>query len=241
MKDPHAQKILKSLTVLINRHETIFPPDRNEIMPTPFGNMLKAAEFYSSDRYHLDSVIFWPSLIHAIEPSYNVRIQETRNQLSFVINTSLLSIVFGLFCWIAVLYQAGLCILLENEVASPLYFIEINLAPHVYVERMVIYFLVGTASFVTAVILYRASLVSVGEFGGMIRSSYDLFRFDLLRALHLPLPDNSQQERILWLRIGDLVKKGYYWDKKERQPFTYEHPNPPQENSPQSSVQEKKS
>jgi len=223
MDDPSALRINAILNTLIVQHEMMFPFVRREIMPTSFGNLLKAAECYSAERYHIDSVVFWPSLVHVIAPSYNLCIQETRNQLSFVVNCSFLSILFGALCWGASLYQAVLRIFLEEKIQSPLYFIQVNLPARVYEERVVIYFIIGVVAFLIAFSFYRASLISVSEFCGMIRSSYDLFRFDLLKALHIELPKDSRSERTLWYRIGDLVKKGYSWEKMEPLPFTYYH------------------
>jgi hypothetical protein len=230
MNDSHAEKISNTLSMLIQQHEGIFPSDRSQVMPTSFGNILKAAEFYSAERYQLDSVTFWPRLVHVIASSYHSRISETRNQLSFMVNCSVLSLLFGMVSWLAALYQVALRILLERNILTPLYFIQINLAPRIYEERAIIYLMIGTVSLIFVFLFYRASLVSVSEFGGMIRSSYDLFRFDLLKALHFKLPEDSRSERELWEEIGQVVMKGYSWDREEPS-FIYLH-DPHSEDSP---------
>jgi hypothetical protein len=58
------------------------------------------------------------------------------------------------------------------------------------------------------VIFYKASLFSVGEFGSMIRSAYDLFRFDLLKQLHFSLPEDIDFEEDQWQDITEFMNKG---------------------------------
>jgi hypothetical protein len=48
------------------------------------------------------------------------------------------------------------------------------------------------------VVLYRLALETYGTFVDLLRASVDLYRFDLLEALHLALPDNAHHERALW-------------------------------------------
>lgn len=223
MSDDRAQRLLRSLSSLIIQHEITFPRYRKDIMPTRLGNILKAAEMYSLDRFKIDSVTFWPDLVHVIEPGYSLRIAETRNQLAFVINTCLLAIAFGLLSWAAAGYQWVLRILLENNILDPLYFIHVDLPAYVYEQRVIIYAVVGLAALLIAGAFYRASLVSVAEFGNMIRSAYNLFRLDLLKALRYPLPRDSDSERDLWTAISHMVMEGYSWDTIESEALIYDH------------------
>lgn len=239
MEHPRAKRLLQHLSTLQVQHSQAFPGLKSEIMPTPFGNFLKASEYYPMDRYHIDSVPLWPRLMHAIDPIYNLKIQETRNQLSFVVNCSFLALSFGVLSFVAAGYQWLLGELYKQGQAELTYFIPINLTQKVYDQRTLIYLFLGGLAVFLSIVFYRASLVSVAEFGDMIRSAYDLFRFDLLQKLHLDLPANSKMERNQWSTICDVITKGFVWEEAET--LTYKHPpesphNPSPEASPESAV-----
>jgi hypothetical protein len=69
-----------------------YPQDENDILPTRFGNTLKAAENYPGERYGLDGVNFFPRLVQVIPQEYKSSIDATRNELSFLVNMSILSV-----------------------------------------------------------------------------------------------------------------------------------------------------
>jgi hypothetical protein len=47
-----------------------------------------------------------------------------------------------------------------------------------------------------AALSYRGSVAAAGAYGALINAAVDLHRFDLLRALHLPLPVNPPAELV---------------------------------------------
>ena len=88
-------------------YDLSYPPPHAGIMPTKFGNILKASEAYAGTRYGIDSVQFWPRLWHVIPTSYQQTIENARNELSFLVNMSALSVVFFLFCIVAILINTS--------------------------------------------------------------------------------------------------------------------------------------
>ena len=55
---------------------------------------------------------------------------------------------------------------------------------------------------------YKASIISLGSFTLTIRSSFDLFRLDLLRKLEVQRPKNSDEEFDTWKNINELIVLG---------------------------------
>ncbi len=49
---------------------------------------------------------------------------------------------------------------------------------------------------------YRGAVAQARGYGQQIRTAIDLYRFELLKALHLPLPAAPQEERALWSRLA---------------------------------------
>ena len=126
-----------------------------------------------------------------IPKDYKQAINETRNEVSFLVNCSLLSGAFFLICGVVLLYK--------------LFFGNIDFANINYLV------IDAVISLVLAWFFYRASLISVGGFGYMIRSAYDLFRFDLLKQLRLDMPDNYEEEFYAWKNIGGFIVMGQHF------------------------------
>ena len=182
---------------LAAEYELRYPPTEALIMPTRLGNILKAAEAYPQSRYHADSVALFPRMAAAIDREYMGHIDTANDQCSFLLNSCLLSGIF-----------AGL-----SFVAS--FYIWLFPSPD---HSSLAYLAIGFATLAIAWFFYNASLMNVSKYGNLIRSSYDLFRFNLLEKLHLPLPTNSEEEKMLWGDVTNFVTIGELYGEI---PFDY--------------------
>ena len=54
---------------------------------------------------------------------------------------------------------------------------------------------VPAGTFALAWLSYSAAIAAAAEYGEALETAFDLHRFDLLRALHLPLPNDSRRSR----------------------------------------------
>ena len=70
---------------------------------------------------------------------------------------------------------------------------------------------------VLAWLAYRAAVGAAIAYGEGLETAFDLHRFDLLRALHLPLPAGSDEERALNAQVTAFLLQG------QQVPFAYEH------------------
>jgi len=182
---------------LAAEYELRYPPTEALIMPTRLGNILKAAEAYPQSRYHADSVALFPRMAAAIDREYMGHIDTANDQCSFLLNSCLLSGIF-----------AGL-----SFVAS--FYIWLFPSPD---HSSLAYLAIGFATLAIAWFFYNASLMNVSKYGNLIRSSYDLFRFNLLEKLHLPLPTNSEEEKMRWRDVTNFVTIGELYGEI---PFDY--------------------
>lgn len=178
---------------LVVTYDQNYPPPNTEIMPTRFGNILKASEAYSGTRYGIDGVEFWPRLWQVIPPSYRQTIDDARNELSFLVNMSALSVIFYLLCLGAIVISAPAPGIRDVDA---------------FLANSIRYMVAGTVAFVSNWFFRKAALFSVGDFGMMIRSAYDLFRLDLLEQFHLEHPKNSVEEYKTWKNLGELIVLG---------------------------------
>jgi hypothetical protein len=189
-----------------------YPPFESMILPTRLGNILRAAEVYPLTRWGIDPVPMWPRIIYAASTaekgeSYLAKVDYSNDQCSFLLNFSLLSVVFSAIALVASLYQYFLLFLQNLGREEFLYFIPIDAEPKVYIQRAIIYLILILLSLAMAWYFYNASLWNVSQYGNLIRSTFDLFRFDLLESLHLPLPtDNREDKEAVGEDVEDLVE-----------------------------------
>lgn len=207
--DRKVEKLIAQRDTFTTEYDLRYPPNERLILPTRLGNILRAAEAYPLSRYNIDSVPLWPRMVQVIDESYMRKVDASNDQCSFLLNSSLLSGIFAMFSFSASLYQGIIYYLKTNFVVDQLlYFVPTQLENPIYLQRAYIYLVIGFLVLVIAWFFYNASLYNVSQYGNMIRSSYDLFRFKLLEQLHLPLPKNIRQERIDWRKVSELISVG---------------------------------
>lgn len=201
-KSPEIKRLERNLRQeyysVTSEYDRSYPSNPEEILPTQFGNILKASEQYSGTRYGLDGVEFWPRLIQVIPKEYQQTIDNSRNELSFLVNMSMLSILFYLACFIAVFYSLYV---------FPVDFS--NTDSFFAIAGVTVRYLAAAGlAFICSVFFYKASIYSVSSFGLMIRSAYDLFRIDLLRQYKLKIPANLKEEFYTWKDLNEFVVMG---------------------------------
>jgi hypothetical protein len=96
------------------------------------------------------------------------------------------------------------------------------------------FFLAGIASFVlmlqhgwwllvpivwllSAWLSYQTAIRAAAAYGEVLKLAFDIHRFDLLRALHIPLPADARQELLLNRRLSKS------WQYPQSMDFYYEH------------------
>lgn len=219
-----------------------YPSRVNAILPTRFGNILKSAELYANENYAIDSVTMWPRLIHVIAPQYYRKLDDSNNGLAFTINCMVLAFTLSVLClsaWGYRAYQDNSATSLataqalqvvgssadsgqaaaaigpgarEEETRTPLP------NPLLYLGGAV--FFAGVGWF-----FYNASLPAARQYGNLFRSAFDLFRFNLLAQLHLPLPENETEEYEIWNLLSGFMALGELDAPRDNRQFSYVHPD----------------
>lgn len=193
-----SRKLRQQYYSITSEYDHSYPPNVGEVLPTRFGNILKASELYPGMRYGLDGVEFWPRLIHVIPMEYQQKIDNSRNELSFLVNMSILSIAFYLLCIVAMFYSLG--------DVSP--FLPRSSSVIDVLGESLRYVVAGLIALGCNMFFNRAAIFSVSSFGLMIRSAYDLFRLDLLEKFKLKAPANSNDEFYAWKNLNEFIVLG---------------------------------
>lgn len=155
-----------------------YPPMGRPVLPTALGNALRATESRAGERYGLDTVTAWPRLYPQLDDGLRATIDAQRDQLDTAAR----------FC---------AAFALSTVVAVAM------LAPHGG-------WWLGVA-LVTALLAwgsYRAAIAAARSYGEVIFAAFDLHRFDLLAALHLPLPVNSAAEQAANRKLSRFLLQG---------------------------------
>lgn len=176
-------RLAASLDADPRRYEEIYltyplPTQREEVMPTRLGNILKNSELYPRDRYDIDAVLIWPRLYNLFPESFKQSVIELRGNLDFMLVISALAASFA--------FLAGGYLLASK--ASPLVFLACFVGG-LFVARL----------------SYNAALGSALLYAQQIKAAFDLHRNELLKQMRVPLPATLSAERTTWAELCQLL------------------------------------
>ena len=145
------------------------------VEPTAAGNMVRAVSSYAERRYGFSMDLLWTRLQQAMQgqPFYNT-ILDAKAELDSLI---------ALFCLTGVTW-VGWWIALAVTASSP-----------------TIFLVVAVVGPFTSWGLHKLILASYQSFNDLLRASVDLFRFKVLEALHIELPDGPTSEKAIWAAV----------------------------------------
>jgi hypothetical protein len=164
-----------------------------EIAPTRLGNYAAVLRSYCETRYNLEFDFFWPRLqiIFQNDEKLSIALVNSKIQLDFTI----------LLFWLTALYTASwLTILWRFGDSLRTLLVVAGLGP------------LATAAWLGVV------KASYSAFAELVSSAIDLKRFELLKALHRPLPATTAAEKLAWEQAGRLLKLGLAVDSPFQHP-----------------------
>lgn len=170
-----------------------YPDKRGLILPTRLGNAIRSFEYYSDREYGIDSVEIWPRLVSVIPTDYAVSIDDTKTTFDFMMNCSLLSAVLATAVFIVgVVYPSSLI-----SAGGFYWFIKIG------------------ALLCLSYFFYRLSINRAQAWGLLIKSAFDLYRWDLLKKLGYQQQFVTREaEREHWREVSRQAIYGDRYDKK---------------------------
>lgn len=199
--------------------EIDFPMGGN-FLPTRLGNILRAAERYPFDRYQIESLNLFPRLVQVFPKDFQNNLEESNNKFIFLLNSSFLSYGIGLVAILVSFLRLPCYLFNPNLLAHGLlsgygnFFCTRNDVPINFFQQGFTYltewkyFWIGVAFILLGRILYEITLTITREFSKIIRSGFDLYRYDLMRALSIPIPKEFENEKISWLKVSNFIIAG---------------------------------
>jgi hypothetical protein len=193
------------------QYQRNYPSELDKVLPTSFGNIMRAAEYYPAERYGIDKTVIWPRLLEVIPESYHNKIEQSDNSLTFIINCAILSIAMAILCIKASIYQVIFLYLAKNGQSNLVYFIPVQAgtkAERIYIERTGLYLVGSMIAIGIAAILCYISVQVAKSYGNMVCSAFDMFRFELLGRFKQEIPTDSDTEYDLWKKISEFISIG---------------------------------
>ncbi|HET7436908.1 MAG TPA: hypothetical protein VFN10_19525 [Thermoanaerobaculia bacterium] len=165
------------------------------VEPTAPGNMMRAVSSYAQRRYGFNMDLLWTRLQHAMQgqPFYQT-VLGAKAELDSLIALFWLTGVTWVAWWFVLAF---------------------------IVRSSATFLLVALAGPLVSWALYRLVVASYRSFTDLLRASVDLYRFEVLKGLHLPLPEGPSSERRTWETVALHNAYG------EELTLPYEHKAPP--------------
>jgi hypothetical protein len=166
------QKRNRLMRIMVER----FPDDERWLLPTPFGNIIRAFEVYSRVMYGLDAVPGWNRLLMVIPEENRGLVDDAKAQVDFWVNLWLLSIV-------ALIEYLGF-VACTTQVKA---------------------YWFPVLAFCAALIGFSRASSSAIEWGSLVKSSFDVFLPELRKKLGFTEPSNEDAEKSQWCEFSQAI------------------------------------
>lgn len=150
------------------RLDRYFPDDPSRLLPTRFGNVLRAWEDYSYNRWGLDAIPFWARVEPLLSDQERQLHEAARTDVAFFVNSSLAAVVVGI-----VLVADALANTPVSWAWAWLYLVP----------------------FLIAYLVYRFAIDAGQRWGVEIKASLDLHRLEVYDLLGVRRPTSFTDER----------------------------------------------
>jgi hypothetical protein len=186
---------LRDLGTVLNR---FYPSTEQDVLPTRFGNAIRAFEVYPREAYGVDGVAVWLRLISLIPKDFTAMIDDARSRVDFFMNVCLPAFCIAVAAVLSALLQVyghGL----PHPKAWPSgdsiwAFVTISPLGHSS--------LVAILGGLIALLSYRAAAGSVLGWGDLVRSAFDCYLPALSDQLGYAYPSTEEARRRFWIELN---------------------------------------
>jgi hypothetical protein len=100
---------IKRYAILRQKLAKWMPSRENDVLPTSFGNAIKAFEVYPRDIYGADGIVIWLRLASVMPKAFTDQIQGVRSQIDFLVSCCFLSAIVSLLGFGRAAYSGSWC------------------------------------------------------------------------------------------------------------------------------------
>jgi hypothetical protein len=150
-----------------------FPPRDDLVLPTELGNVIRAFETHPRERYGLDGIAIWPSIVTMLTDSELAEIEEKTTDIAFWLNS------------LAVVVVAGALLFAERLWHQP----------GRALETAAIEVAIAAAVVAMAAWMYRQLIGAAIRWGEPVRAAFDVHRLELYDRLGVRRPHTKDEDR----------------------------------------------
>lgn len=161
---------------LMRAYAERYPDQESLLLPTSFGNTLRAYEVYPRLMYGIESIDGWSRLLAIIPKDYRELLDNAKTQVDFWVNIGFLDILL-------LIEYAGLALVTGS---LPTWWMPVLLI------------------LVVVIAPYFARSAAV-EWGDYVKSAFDVFTPKLRDALGLPMPPDREAEKEQWKNFSQAI------------------------------------
>ena len=160
--------------------------DTAAVAPTVLGNVAAGMQSYAIGRYRMDLVTMWSRLQPLLQArkEFYAGLEDAKLRLDFLVACT----------W--------LC-----AATSVVWIVALPLASGPWLAFLAVALLGPIATR----LCYWSAVQSYITFADLVRTAVDLYRFDLLKALHVDLPTRLGHERRIWQALSMTISYGSEW------------------------------
>ncbi len=162
--------------LLLAKYRTRFPPDEKDLLPTSFGNTIRAFEYYPLEMYGIDAIAIWPRIIALVSAEYRQDLSVAKSQLDLALNLFYLSLVI-------IIQYAGYWVILR-QLPLPLLLI---------VTILIVW------------ISYHYAMSAACHWGELVKGVFDLYRIPLAKQLGVKLGESWADEKKSWYSFSQSL------------------------------------
>lgn len=150
---------------LMNKYRTEYPSNREYVLPTSFGNIIRSFEVYSKEVYGLDAIPVWTRIIQFSTSEHRKCINDDKAQVDFAVN------IYYLMILLTVQYLS-----------------------FTFVTFSIPLFWIPLITLLFAWLSYNLALTSAKVWGENVKSVFDLYRYDLLLQMGIKDITNEREK-----------------------------------------------
>lgn len=175
-KDKFPRELRDKRNQLMRQAAEYFPDREGLLLPTAFGNILRAFEIYPRIMYGIESIDGWSRILAVIPKDYRELMDNAKTQVDFWVNVGFLSFLLFLEYACLAIYTKSLG---EWWIAA-LILLAAILSPH-FAEN------------------------SAVEWGDYVKASFDVFAPKLREALNINQPADRDDEEKQWTAFSQAI------------------------------------
>jgi hypothetical protein len=168
-----------------------YPIDEGLVLPTRFGNAIRAFETYASEVYGVDPIPAWPRLQAVIPPPYLALLDDAKAVVDFFVNLHFIALAVA----VASLAHG----LLEIESHPQAFDISLDLTTPVVKCGLVL-----PAAFIASRVAYRGAIATAISWGELVKAAFDLYLPALATQLGYRLPGTSEARARFWNDVSSM-------------------------------------